>query len=153
MLNLKHLSRWLYIGDMAVCCDLCGKDTWTSPLSKEDIYTKQLWHDSACPLYGSKEAYDHWNSESEPKHAKCYLGKIEAHGHGEGASRKHTCWLRTDEGKLLRLSPVQDAFDSIRLGTLDGANVLVLGNEVQHDSSHDNGSVLYFTMMLDRSLI
>jgi hypothetical protein len=153
MLNLKHLSRWLYVVDMAVCCDLCGNDTVTAPLSQEDVYVKQLWHDPVCPLYGSKEAYDHWNSESEPKHAQCYLGKVEAHSHGEGVARKHTCWLRTDEGKLLRLYPVQDAFDSIRLGTLDGASVLVLGNAVQHYSSHDNGSVLYFTMMLDRSLI
>lgn len=153
MLNVKYLSRWLYVADMAICCDLCSKDTWNAPLSEEDVYEKHLWHDPACPLYGSKEAFDHWNSESEPKLARAYLGKVEVHSHGEGASRKHTCWLRTDEGKLLRLSPVQDAFDSIRLGTLDGASVVVLGNLVGHNSFYDNSSVLYFTMMLDRSLI
>ena len=153
MLNLKYLSRWLYVIDMAFCCDLCGKDTWTAPLDEEDVYEKQLWHDTACPLYGSKEAFDHWNASSGEERVKSYAGKVEVHRHGKGEGERHTCWLRTDEGKLLRLSPVQDAFDSIRLGTLDGANVVVLGNEVKHNSSYDNNSVLYFTMMLDRSLI
>lgn len=153
MLNLKHLSRWLYVADMAICCDLCGKDTWSADLPTDDIYEKHIWHDKECPLYGSKEAYDHWADDSQDPPARTYPGKIEVHVHKEGARTKHTAWLRTDDDQLMRLSPVADAFDSIDIRSLDGASVIALGNAIHSGHASGKELVLYFSMILDRSYV
>ena len=138
MLDAKHLSKFLYIADMAICCDVCCKDTWMADdLSDEDIYINQLWHDDICPLKGRKDVNEIFSAQKEL--VSPYTGKLVFERLKLGNKTAHSIWLHSEDKKY-RLVAGHEFFSNIELAPLDGQQVSVLG------SLYD--STLYICMLI-----
>lgn len=143
MIAAKHLAKYLYIADQAICCDICGKDTWTAELEDDDIYLRQLWHDASCPLQARADVYAVWGSEREAR-SMPWRGTVRAHVMQKNNSRVHTLWLHTHDGKRYRLCPLSESgLENADPCLLDGREVDVVGHAV-------SGETLYFSMMISR---
>lgn len=145
MISSKKLTKWLFIADASVGCDICGGSTWESSLSSSQIYKEQLWHDSQCPLYARPDVFHEWSNESAPK-TNSWRGRIKVRAADIFGGIMHTLWLVHDDGRESRLVASHDDFDCVDLDAFDGQEVTVLGAKTTYKSE----STIYFSMLLDR---
>lgn len=126
MLDAKNLSRFLFIADMSIGCEVCSQNTWTADanMSDEDIYVKQLWHSDDCPLKNRKDVYDLFSSCKEiitPYSGKIFLEQLKL-----GTRNAHSIWLATLDKKY-RIVAAHEHFGQLDLTRLDGKHVSILG--------------------------
>ena len=143
MIEAKRLFRHLYVADMAVCCDLCGKDTWTCDLEENDIFVMHRWHDTGCPLYEREDVFQDWKSE-EHQSAESWRGKLYISLLEVGSSRVHTTWLELRDGSRWRLVPLRECgLEDIDPCLIEGREVDVIGCKV-------NNETIYYSMLMSR---
>jgi hypothetical protein len=145
MISSKKLTKWLFIADASVGCDVCGGSTWESSLSGSQIYKEQLWHDPSCPLYARKDVFDEWSNEDGAP-TGTWRGQLQVCLRNMNGADLHTLWLKHDNKQLSRLVPIHDDFDHIDTNALDGLQVTILGTMTVYKSD----STIYFSMLLDR---
>lgn len=144
MIDPKRLARYLYVSDMAVCCEICDNNTWNSELSTEELFTKHNWHDAECPLRGKRQVYEAWTSDKEAE-LKSWQGKVKVKSIVVEGSRHHTSWLETDAGEELRLVPVFDGgLHNMDMLQLEGLDIAVGGCLV-------DSNTLYYSFLISRT--
>lgn len=143
MIDAKRLYKYLYLADMAVCCDICGKDTWTADLPEDEIFLKHLWHESTCPLQGRADVHGNWGKESEP-HIEPWSGRLVMVAMPVQGQRAHTLWLETRDSNRYRIVPISES------GLYDTDTCLLDGKEVYIVGSLINKETIYYSMIMER---
>lgn len=140
MIEGKHLSKFLFIADMAVGCDICTKDTWNASdeLSDDDIYVRQLWHDSDCPLRGREEVYKAF-ADLAQNPVNVYCGEAFSKKFKFGGRLAHSIWLKTSEAEY-RIVAAHEQHAELDLFLLDHQPIKVLGQA--------HGEALYASMII-----
>lgn len=143
MIDAKRLYKYLYLSDMAVCCDICGSDTWNCALSEKQIFEKHMWHNASCPLQGRADVHSGWGKDQEPEISP-WEGKLVLVSMPVLGKRIHTLWLEMHDSKRYRIVPISETglFDADPC-LLDGKEVLIVGSLI-------NDETIYYSMMMQR---
>ena len=143
MIDAKRLQKYLYLADMAVGCDICGKDTWTCTLPDDEIFVEHRWHHATCPLQGRADVYSDWGGRLDPAVVP-WSGKVVLSVMFDRGKRIHTLWLETHDSKRYRIVPISE------IGLYDADPCLLEGNDVHIVGSLVNNETIYYSMMMQR---